>query len=187
MRADRLRALLLNLPTRTVRVGECDEWQGNVSPNGYPRVWIDRRLVMVHRVVRAQADGVAYDEMHQVHHECRNRRCIRLEHLTPLSPESHARLHHGGRTHCDRGHSLEDAYVRPDSRTRICRVCHRSRAAGYLEGIKARNAAKRAPRPCCICGAPFAPSRNSTARYCGQKCRMTRFLAERAKQRGIEC
>lgn len=60
--------------------------------SGYGRLDVGGRKVPAHRYfyewhIGAIAPGLV------LHHDCRNRLCVNPAHLTPLSPEDHARLH----------------------------------------------------------------------------------------------
>lgn len=62
----------------------CWLWQGELNRNGYGRVWINGKRVMVHRavwqVLRGPiADGLVLD------HLCRNRGCCNPDHLEPVT------------------------------------------------------------------------------------------------------
>lgn len=64
-------------------------------------------------------------------HLCRVRRCVNPSHLEPVTNRENILRGNGAtainarKTHCKRGHSLENAYVsRNERRTyRVCRVC----------------------------------------------------------------
>lgn len=159
---------------RTRPEGECLVWTGNIGTHGYPRLNMDGELFLVHRLVRSLADGHPYDGL-VVHHECRNKMCVRLEHLRVLTSQEHAKEHHGGKAFCPRGHSLADAYVRRDTNRRACRECIRRRAR---EQQTRRSAAlpRPTPRICARCGLSFTPKKNNGARFCGDRCRLADWM-----------
>lgn len=164
----------LCIQQRTQPEGECLVWTGNIDVHGYPRLNLGGKLFLVHRLVRAMADGASYAGLH-VHHKCRKKACVRLEHLEVLTPSEHSTEHQAGKTECPRGHSLADAYDRPDGKGRQCRQCILIRSGWQTE----RNRARRVPpseRLCIQCHRPFVPVRQSTARYCGQSCRKDAYL-----------
>ena len=59
----------------------CWEWQGNVSPEGYGRMYVNRRLVNVHRYAYTVFFGQEIPEGLVVRHICHNKRCINPDHL----------------------------------------------------------------------------------------------------------
>lgn len=163
------------------RDGDCLIWRGNIDYGGYGRLRIGRQLYQVHRLAKALHDGKPYERKLHVHHVCRRRACINPEHLELLTSSEHSKRHHAENDTglCKRGHSMADAYRRPDTGTRMCRVCIADRKRKAWE--KWRRDLYRPPdaRPCVICGKSFYPLKRREARYCGQGCRMARFLAAR--------
>ena len=182
--------------------GDCLIWQGNISANGYPRIVIQGRLFYVHRLSRALADGIPYGACRDWHghHECHRTACVRLEHVTSLRPEVHAKEHHPCVVVCSRGHSMAGAYIRPDTGRRQCAECIRIRSRKQTERNRAIAAMRSPvePRSCTVCGRLWTPSyqNRNLATACGQECRMRRFLRRRrltllfleneARDRGIE-
>lgn len=62
----------------------CWEWEGEKNRNGYGRVWVDGKRLMVHRVVyellvEPIQEGLVLD------HLCRNRPCCNPEHMDPVT------------------------------------------------------------------------------------------------------
>lgn len=62
----------------------CWLWQGEINRNGYGRVWIEGKRVMVHRVVWGVLRGPIADGM-VLDHLCRNRACCNPDHLEPVT------------------------------------------------------------------------------------------------------
>lgn len=120
---------------RTVEDGDCLIWTGNIDVHGYPRLNIGGELLLVHRLNKALTDGGTYTGMH-VHHKCHRKACVRPDHLEILTKGQHTAEH---MTHavCKRGHSMEDAYPRPDGRGRQCRPCIRLRTRRRKELLEA--------------------------------------------------
>ena len=115
-----------------VQENGCWEWLGTVSPPGYGHVRIEGKSVCAHRFVYEQRFGRIPEGL-TLDHLCRNRLCVRPEHLEPVTLRENilrgnsivAQL--ARQTHCKRGHPLSgpeaDVYVH--HRERECRKCRR--------------------------------------------------------------
>ena len=111
----------------------CRVWQGALDAGGYPIVWRGRRPARAHRVVYEREVGPV-PEGKVLDHACRNRACVRPDHLEPVTHAENVRRSegvsaiHGRKTHCDAGHpfSEENTRIKPDG-GRVCRTCHRHR------------------------------------------------------------
>jgi hypothetical protein len=129
--------LRMRIAERTQQEGECLVWTGNINVHGYPRLNLDGKLFLVHRLVKTLADAKSNYGFH-VHHVCRNKRCVRAEHLRVLDIVKHAHEHSKPQETCPRGHTMRDAYIRPDNRGRQCRECIRLRTERALQLRRAR-------------------------------------------------
>lgn len=122
-------------------VGECWEWTASKKPSGYGEFKVDGRLVRAHRF--------AYEDMVAeipaglfLDHLCRNRACVRPEHLEPVTALVNVRraipFMSGHKNTCPQGHaySPENTYVRRQG-WRECRTCKRDRDAA----VRGRRAA----------------------------------------------
>ncbi len=116
---------------KTVYVGDCIVWCGSIATNGYGQFWLDGRMQQAHRVAYEWHFGKIGEGL-QLDHLCRNRACVNVGHLRPvtnrenqlapgcLSPIS---INHA-RTECAQGHSFTEANtIWLNKGTRICRVC----------------------------------------------------------------
>ena len=139
----------------TITPSGCIEWTGAKSPNGYGRVGFGPRhaTAVVHRLSLVWATGEDIPEGFDVDHLCRNRACIRPDHLEAVTRRENMRrgLSIGSETIrlddiagiCPRGHDLgaPDAWsVRRDG-TRKCRLCANERARAYRARKSARASA----------------------------------------------
>lgn len=70
---------------------DCIEWTGYVGPNGYPVKSTPDGNRMAHRVALEDL-GVNLKGL-EIHHKCRNRKCINPEHLQVLTRKEHIELH----------------------------------------------------------------------------------------------
>lgn len=106
-------------------------------PDTYAHRLVDGRLEHAHRVGWRETHGSIPDG-HLLHHVCGVKGCINVDHLQPVTPAEHARIHGFGAglraymqaireaTHCRHGHEWtdENTYVAKKCGTRICRACH---------------------------------------------------------------
>ncbi len=116
------------IPNHAPHLGECWEWTGRLHRLGYGafgRTKAGSISSLAHRrhwieVVGPLAPGIDLD------HLCRNRRCVRLNHLEPVTHKENCRRGLNGalhvpRTECKRGH------VYPFPGSTYCRECQRLR------------------------------------------------------------
>lgn len=117
----------------------CWEWTAGRNAQGYGHVMTDDgRMRRAHRVIYellvGSSMGVVLD------HRCRNRGCVRPDHLDPVTQRENlrrsasnggvlwdGRTPNGSRTECQRGHRFDDAntYIAPNG-SRRCRACRLS-------------------------------------------------------------
>ncbi len=112
----------------------CWTWQGRKLPNGYGHFWCSwkRKKVLAHRWAYEYFNG-PYPLGTQTDHLCRNRACVRLDHLEAVTPwENSRRAGIVGNTHCREGHEFTEAnimweFVNKRWWTRKCRICWRAK------------------------------------------------------------
>lgn len=68
----------------------CWEWAGELSSNGYGRVWRDGERIAAHRAYYEQEVGPIPDG-HLLDHTCRVRCCVNPAHLEPVIPAENIR------------------------------------------------------------------------------------------------
>lgn len=122
--------------------GGCVEWTGRINWAGYGVMHLGQgRSTGAHRYVWAMLRGELARGI-QLDHLCRNRRCVNVGHLEPVTARENT-MRSGAvsainarKTECKNGHSLEDAYVYPPGTSsegeRACRACHRETQRRYL-------------------------------------------------------
>mgnify|MGYP001141514056 CR=1 FL=1 len=130
------------IPTHRPGLGPCWAWTGAAGRHGYGnfgangRTWRAHQWSYVHEV-GAVPDGLMLD------HLCRNRLCVRPEHLEPVTNGENVRrglipairaAQNADQSECKHGHPLsgENLYVQPKTGYRYCRTCQRRRRAEYL-------------------------------------------------------
>jgi hypothetical protein len=149
----------------------CWHWTGPVSPAGYASMHFGGKYGLVHRLsyevfVGPIPDGHVVD--HQCHSldltcfagdACMHRRCLRPDHLAPLSRVLNVQLGrgwavHGLKTECPRGHPYDEDNTKrkllpSGGWGRICRECERTyyrRKRDALAGGEPTRHAARQPR-----------------------------------------
>lgn len=121
------------------KTGECWLWLGLLNGKGYGtgfRVSKERRSVLAHRWAWEMAHGPIPEGL-EIDHLCRNRACVRLDHLEAVEHAINVQRGLKGvlYTHCKQGHPMITANLKISRRTgaRSCRECHRSGMARWRE------------------------------------------------------
>lgn len=123
-----------------VRVDGCWEWNGATRSSTYGAFAYGgrRKVVQAHRWSYEHFVGPVPEGM-QIDHLCRNRACVRPDHLEPVTPRENTRRGTVGEvnrrrlaavTHCPAGHeyTAENTYRPPNSpHTRHRRACKAER------------------------------------------------------------
>lgn len=127
-------------------VGGCWNWLGNTYPDGYGQVRHDGRCMGAHRWSFSHFVGPIPAHL-EVDHICRNRACVRPDHLQLLSHGENCRRARLGWTKraCIRGHRLAGDNLELDSKgRRVCRECKGIRYQMKLARKRDRNRLRRA-------------------------------------------
>lgn len=109
----------------------CWIWEGSVGTHGYGMFGCFSHL---HR--KADVSCLAHvsafrlfvgpiPDGKEIHHECRNKKCVYPGHLRAVTRKEHRRLEgNGAKTHCKRGHEFsgENAIINRFGH-RSCRIC----------------------------------------------------------------
>ena len=130
-------------PSRTARFWPkvkkaegCWEWAAFVNPAGYGVFYLGEanpRWALAHRYAHAATHG-PHDPTLELDHLCRNRKCVRPDHLEPVSHRVNVMrspvalaARQARQTHCKRGHEFtpENTYQPPGRFQRMCRECYR--------------------------------------------------------------
>jgi hypothetical protein len=155
--------IMARLLLRVRQEGECWTWTGSTNRDGgygviggggyVPGSRSLSRVVYVHRVAYSILVGDIPDGQ-QIDHLCRNRLCIRPDHLEAVPQRLNLDRGFGPwavnkrKTHCKRGHEFtaENTSVSRKGE-RNCRTCKRLRRAGLLDATDGRVFENLAPVP----------------------------------------
>jgi hypothetical protein len=121
-------------PKFTISDG-CWQWTAALDSYGYPQIWCNHRVQYAHRVMYELFIGPIPEGL-QLDHLCRNPKCVRPDHLEPVTmAENIARGWATGehvrwqrkKTECPQGHPYDEAntYICKTGR-RHCRACARA-------------------------------------------------------------
>lgn len=111
----------------------CWVWVGASNGHGYGKFYLDGKVVGAHRVSYELARGPIPEGL-VIDHLCRNRACVKPDHLEPVTTQVNivrgigpglAKLQNIDQTYCKHGHELfgENLYVNPTTGHRYCRTC----------------------------------------------------------------
>jgi hypothetical protein len=126
--------------------GECWLWLGTIGDDGYGRFARGSRadgMVVAHKMAWTLVRGPVPPGL-QLDHLCRNRACVRPDHLEPVTQQENVRRGIGvsamnaRKTGCPKGHPYDDinTYVTPGG-GRQCRTCNKAREAARYQARKA--------------------------------------------------
>lgn len=112
----------------------CWEWGGARNREGYGRY--SKRLA--HRVAYELAIGPIPEGM-AIDHLCRNKSCVRPDHMEPVTWAENTRRWAMTVTHCVNGHEFtpENTGRRSDKPARLCLTCVRERSRAAYRRRKA--------------------------------------------------
>lgn len=165
---------------RVAKSDGCWEWTGSITAGGYGNLRRGGRNDYAHRVsyrlsVGEIADGLVID------HLCRNRRCVRPDHLEAVTSAENIRRGAGPygsvRKVCINGHDItkpENVYTQPNGNHR-CQVCASETNAARTMARRAAGDRRKILRTHCINGHAFddentyiAPGGTRSCRACAR-------------------
>lgn len=114
--------------------GDCWEWAAGLMGGGYGQFHYQGKPAYAHRWLYELAIGPIPDGL-TLDHLCRNRKCVRPDHLEPVTRGENVLRGIGPSgvavraTHCPKGHpySGENLVIKKDG-SRRCKECHRINA-----------------------------------------------------------
>ena len=111
----------------------CWEWTAYRNKAGYGRFMLNaNRCVRAHRLAYELTIGPIPEGL-MLDHLCCNPACVRPDHLEPVTNGENQKRGTGwvadlaAKTRCPQGHAYTETNLRPGSKTRACRQCHRDR------------------------------------------------------------
>lgn len=125
---------------RVNKTDQCWTWTGAHFWSGYARVKYCGRDTVAHRVAYELAVGPIPKGL-EIDHLCRNRGCVRPDHLEPVTHSVNERrgdtviARNAAKTHCVRGHALSgvNVLIRRNGNRR-CQACERA----YQKRLRSR-------------------------------------------------
>lgn len=131
--------------TRHVVSGSCHVSTYSVASHGYAQIgWNEdgeRHVTTAHRAAWVHTNGQIPEGM-TIDHLCKNRTCVKAEHLRLLSNFENGRRTFGrdwplGK--CIRGHDNSELQTRPSGK-RVCRVCAYENQVAHRSRLQLRRA-----------------------------------------------
>lgn len=133
---------------KVLKTESCWHWRGSKTRKGYGNFFgPDRKVVRAHRYSYELAKGPIPEGL-ELDHLCRNRACVRPDHLDPVTHVENVRRGESVGPKPDRylssckyGHVFDDAntYIHPRTGRRWCRACRVRR----VSACKKRRRAER--------------------------------------------
>ena len=108
--------------SKVTKTNGCWIWEGGCTKQGYGNFSINpERSMLAHRFSYKELVG-PIPAGHDIHHTCKNKKCVNPEHLTAIPHSGHPR-----KEQCKRGHPLRGSNIRlrrEGHRTwKVCLAC----------------------------------------------------------------
>jgi hypothetical protein len=110
---------------------ECWIWTGWKNLKGYGQFWLNGGDVPSQRVAHELFIGPIPEGYH-VDHICKNRACVRPDHLQVLTHFENSGQARRDKTHCLNGHEFSESNTYVFNGMRHCKTCVRDRMRKYL-------------------------------------------------------
>jgi hypothetical protein len=124
----------------------CWVWTAGITGDGYGAFWINGETLHAHRVSWMLSYG--FDSIPNnliVDHICRNRACVRVDHLRLLDNRENVLCGNGitaanmRKTHCIKGHEFKGKNLLVEGNRRRCKTCIRNRRKRKYHAAKISN------------------------------------------------
>ena len=133
----------LRFESKINRTDHCWLWTGCVGTKGYGYARSDGRNALAHRVAWQMYRGEIPSGL-QIDHLCRNRKCVRPEHMELVTIRTNVLRGIGlsainaRKTHCIRGHEFIGENVKIWNGYRLCVPCRKAYKHSYDMAAKSR-------------------------------------------------
>ena len=122
------------VPAEAPSLGPCWVWVGYRGRTGYGRFTVDGKAHLAYRWAYERFVALVPPGL-ELDHLCRNRACVRAEHLEPVTHRVNSlrgdtiAARNAAKTHCPSGHAYDEANTKVtyhrDRTARRCRACAR--------------------------------------------------------------
>lgn len=102
---------------------DCWIWTAAKDKDGYGRFQVGYRCTNAHRVAYELFVG-PIPEGHHVDHMCKNKSCVRPDHLQVLTHFENSGQGRRDKTHCPYGHEYSESNTYRHIGRRHCKTCH---------------------------------------------------------------
>jgi hypothetical protein len=130
------------IPVSRPDLGPCWQWTARLT-GGYGRLWCDGKQLLAHTLSYRMLRGEIPNGM-DIDHLCRNRGCVNPDHMEPVTERENTlrgigpSAQNATKTHCKRGHPLDETNTKVINRHRVCKTCNRERCKLFERQKRAR-------------------------------------------------
>lgn len=192
MRPNPWETLPARFAAKIAQNGDCWEWTGGKTANGYGHISIGQGVCRVaHRVSYELHVGPIPDGF-QIDHLCRNRGCVNPNHLEAVTPqenvlrsESPSALN-ATKKLCVRGHLLDGENLRMDGAKRVCKECRRIRqleARSLTKGSGPGSGSYQRGKTHCPQGHPYDEANTYVSKQGNRACKTCQRQRNASKRR----
>lgn len=134
----------------------CWLWTAGVSSSGYGAFTIHYpKKVSAHRFSYYLTYSVCPPNGYQIDHLCRNKRCVRPDHLEAVTQADNIHRARTSSLYCPREHFMSVENTEWDRGKRVCAECHRARSRHWYAQSGRLQRGLRAQSPWPVCGRSY--------------------------------
>lgn len=122
---------------KAVEEGDCWVWIAALDTKGRGSYWQGGGMRSAYKVAYVDKYGPVPDGL-ELDHVCGQPRCVRPDHLEPVTHRENCIRANPPKTHCPHGHALEGVNVFHDGQSRKCRQCVRRASREYMRRKRER-------------------------------------------------